>query len=189
MTLNTALCITNSERYGYTNFNLWLAFDISNSVYCVITLMLNCTILATYVRFSNKLNRATARKATKSLRRAVGDSDRLLLQSENDSPSHSDMAAERVRASKRLSAYREMADRQIQEILATMITISNVPDHLKADSQDDDNDDDRSETESNSEESMSDIGRSRDDGVSEVVTTSYNDVSELVPEQDSEYLF
>ena len=33
-----------------------------------------------------------------------------------------EQATERVRASKRLSAYREMADQQIESVLATMMT-------------------------------------------------------------------
>lgn len=67
-------------------------------------------------------------------------------------------AMERIRASKRLSAYRDMADEQINNILATMITISNVRKDPKA------NED------------------SSDESSEENETITRGDISELAPE-------
>ena len=80
---------------------------------------LNCTILATYVKFSNRITPKYAKKATKQLKNHASGQSELLMDSDTE-----DEERARLRASKRISVYREMADEQIRSILATMMTIS-----------------------------------------------------------------
>ena len=64
ITTNAITAILNDKVFRYMNVHVWLSMDICDSIYCVFALALNCTILATYMKFSNRIGRKTAKSAT-----------------------------------------------------------------------------------------------------------------------------
>ena len=89
---------------------------MSYYVFCFITvigsLCLNLAILLTYLKFSNRLEYSLAQRIKYQLGQSPVDSAA--------SQEHS----EHQQAQRRLLAYQEIADQQIEQILATMMTIS-----------------------------------------------------------------
>ena len=71
MTVIALITIVNSKMFNFVSEELWFAFDVVNSIYSVLSLCLNCTILGTYVRFSNRLTPRHAEKAARSLQSHV----------------------------------------------------------------------------------------------------------------------
>ena len=106
---------------GYDSYALETALYIQATISNFLWVCLEALILTTFLKFSKRFEEQLVSDVTSTLKGSMVDSSSLLEQQE------------RLQALRRHTAYQEITDAQIREVVLTMLTISVLSDtHSKA---------------------------------------------------------
>jgi len=136
-TMTTLSLIENKSlaNYRYAHKHRYTVLRVSCALYFFFTVMLiilnslDLLILSTYFRYCDMLKPGVIQRIVDSLHKSLSSS----IEDDHDgsyyslrSLEKSEEDIEREKAKRRLAAYKEMANAQINEILRTMMTLKSV---------------------------------------------------------------